>query len=121
MVGRTLSHYTILEKIGSAGMEEVYKAKDSRLDRAVAIKVLPEPLSRDPARRERFEREARIVSSLNHSHICTLHDVGHDDGVDFLVMDGERIVFRSTFPQITDDIRTRSGPSRLKYYLKSRG
>ena len=68
-------------------MGEVYKAKDTRLDRFVAIKVLPTHLSSDPDRRERFDREARAISSLNHPHICTLHDVGHQDGIDFLVME----------------------------------
>ncbi len=68
-------------------MGEVYKAKDTRLDRTVAIKVLPSQSSGNPERRERFEREARAVSSLNHPHICTLHDVGQEDGVDFLVME----------------------------------
>ena len=70
-----------------AAWGEVYKAKDTRLDRTVAIKVLPEHLSRDAALRERFEREARTVSSLNHPHICTLYDVGQHDGVDYLVME----------------------------------
>jgi serine/threonine protein kinase len=68
-------------------MGEVYRAKDTRLDRTVAIKVLPSHLSSDPKRRERFDREARTISSLNHAHICTLYDVGHQDGIDFLVME----------------------------------
>jgi hypothetical protein len=68
-------------------MGKVYKGRDSRLDRIVAIKVLPEELASDPQFRERFEREARSVGSLNHPHICTLHDVGRHDGVDFLVME----------------------------------
>ena len=68
-------------------MGEVYRATDTRLDRTVAIKVLPEHLADDPQRRERFEREAKAVSSLNHPHICTLHDVGEQDGVHFLVME----------------------------------
>jgi Tol biopolymer transport system component/predicted Ser/Thr protein kinase len=68
-------------------MGEVYKAKDTRLDRTVAIKVLPEHLAKEPERRERFEREARAVSSLNHPHICTLHDIGEQDGTDYLVME----------------------------------
>ena len=85
--GSQLGPYEILAPIGAGGMGEVYKAKDTRLDRTVAIKVLPEHLSKDPALRERFEREARAVSSLNHPHICTLFDVGEDDGVHFLVME----------------------------------
>ncbi len=68
-------------------MGEVYAAIDTRLDRTVAIKVLPEHLADDPRRRERFEREAKAVSSLNHPHICTLHDVGEQDGVHYLVME----------------------------------
>lgn len=68
-------------------MGEVYKATDTRLDRTVAIKVLPEELSGNAERRERFEREARVISKLNHPHICTLHDVGRQDGVDYLVME----------------------------------
>ena len=85
--GTRLGPYEITASIGAGGMGEVYKAKDTRLDRTVAIKVLPEHLSKDPALRERFEREARAVSSLNHPHICTLHDVGEYDGVHFLVME----------------------------------
>jgi len=68
-------------------MGEVYKAKDTRLDRTVAIKVLPSHVSDDPALRERFDREARTIASLNHPHICTLHDVGHRDGTDYLVLE----------------------------------
>ena len=68
-------------------MGEVYSATDTRLDRTVAIKVLPEHLADDPTRRERFEREAKAVSSLNHPHICTLHDVGEQDGTHYLVME----------------------------------
>src|SRR6202049_3570072 len=68
-------------------MGEVYKARDTRLDRIVAIKVLPAHLADKPELRERFEREARTIASLNHSHICTLHDIGHQDGTDYLVME----------------------------------
>ena len=68
-------------------MGEVYKANDTRLDRTVAIKVLPEHLSENEELRQRLEQEARAISSLNHPHICTLHDVGHEDGIDFLVME----------------------------------
>src|SRR5262249_46092209 len=77
--GTRLGPYEILSPIGSGGMGEVYRARDTRLDRTVAIKVLQDHLSGDPARRERFEREARVVSGLNHPHICTLHDVGSQD------------------------------------------
>ena len=86
-VGTTLGPYEIVSSLGAGGMGEVYKANDSRLDRTVAIKVLPSHLSDNAELQERFEREARAISSLNHPHICTLHDVGHQDGVDFLVME----------------------------------
>ena len=68
-------------------MGEVYRAKDTRLDRVVALKVLPSDLSSNPERRQRLEREARAISRLSHPHICTLYDIGHQDGVDFLVME----------------------------------
>jgi len=68
-------------------MGEVYRARDTRLDRTVAVKILPQEMSNDPARKQRFEREARTISSLNHPHICVLHDVGHQDGIDYLVME----------------------------------
>ncbi len=85
--GSRLGPYEILAPLGAGGMGEVYRARDTRLERTVAIKVLPSHLAADPALRERFEREARAVSSLNHPHICTLHDVGHQEGVDYLVME----------------------------------
>src|SRR5947199_471912 len=104
MPGTRLGPYELLEPLGAGGMGEVYKARDTRLDRTVAIKVLPQHLSATPDLRARFEREARAVSSLNHPHICTLYDVGHQDGVDFLVMEhieGETLAARleeGTFP-----------------------
>ena len=85
--GKRLGPYEILSAIGAGGMGEVYRAKDTRLDRIVAIKVLPPHLADSPELRERFEREARTIASLNHPHICTLHDIGHQDGTDFLVME----------------------------------
>jgi len=97
--GTRLGPYEILSALGAGGMGEVYRAKDTRLDRAVAIKVLPAQLSSDPDRRARFEREARAVSSLNHPHICTLHDIGRQDGIDYLVMEyveGETLAARLT-------------------------
>src|SRR6266508_2917653 len=95
--GTRLGPYEIQSAIDANGMGEVYKAKDTRLDRTVAIKVLPSHVSDDPSLRERFEREARTIAALNHPHICTLHDVGHQDGVDYLVMeylDGETLAQR---------------------------
>ena len=92
-----LGPYEIVSSIGAGGMGEVYRARDTRLDRTVAIKVLPEHLSRNPQSRERFEREAKAISSLSHPHICPLYDVGHQDGIDFLVMEyleGETLAHR---------------------------
>ena len=86
-VGTKLGPYEILAPLGAGGMGEVYKAKDTRLDRTVAIKVLPSHVASNPAVRQRFEREARAVSSLNHPHICTLYDIGSENGIDFMVME----------------------------------
>ncbi len=83
MIGNTLSHYKIISKLGQGGMGEVYLAEDSRLDRKVALKILPQHLSDRAELRERFEREARAVSSLNHPHICTLYDIGEQDGIHY--------------------------------------
>ena len=85
--GSRLGPYEIVAPIGAGGMGEVYKAKDTRLDRTVAIKVLPEHLAESPERKARFEREAKAISQLNHPHICTLYDVGEQDGIDFIVME----------------------------------
>jgi eukaryotic-like serine/threonine-protein kinase len=85
--GRRLGPYEILSAIGAGGMGEVYKARDTRLDRIVAIKVLPTHLADRSELRDRFEREAKTIASLNHPHICVLHDIGQQDGVDFLVME----------------------------------
>ncbi len=92
--GTRLGPYEILAPLGAGGMGEVYRAKDTRLGRTVAIKIIRSDLAADADLRQRFEREARAVSSLNHPHICTLHDIGHDEGLDFLVMehlDGETL------------------------------
>jgi eukaryotic-like serine/threonine-protein kinase len=85
--GTRLGPYEIVSALGAGGMGEVYKAKDTRLDRSVAIKVLPREVSADPDRRARFEREAKTIAGLNHPHICTLHDVGEHDGTTYLVME----------------------------------
>ena len=95
--GTSLGPYEIEAPLGAGGMGEVYKATDTRLDRTVAIKVLPAHVADDPDLRQRFEREAKTISSLNHPHICTLHDIGTQDGIDFLVMeylDGETLAQR---------------------------
>ena len=95
--GQRLGPYEIISLLGAGGMGEVYRARDTRLGRDVAVKVLPPDPSADPQRRNRLKHEARILSSLNHPHICVLYDVGHHDGVDFLVMeclDGETLAHR---------------------------
>jgi Tol biopolymer transport system component len=97
--GTKLGPYEIQSPIGAGGMGEVYRARDTRLERDVAVKVLPASLSSDPTLRQRLEREAKAVSKLSHPHICTLHDIGHQDGVDFLVMElveGETLEQRLT-------------------------
>src|SRR3979411_1541539 len=85
--GTKLGPYEIQSPLGAGGMGEVYKARDTRLDRTVAVKILPSRLSENPEAKQRFDREARTISSLNHPNICTLHDVGEQDGVDYLVME----------------------------------
>jgi eukaryotic-like serine/threonine-protein kinase len=95
--GEKLGPYEVLSRIGAGGMGEVYKARDTRLDRTVAIKVLPEHIAKRQHLRARFEREARAVASLNHPHICTLHDIGTQDGVGYMVMEymeGETLAAR---------------------------
>jgi eukaryotic-like serine/threonine-protein kinase len=85
--GIRLGPYEILAPLGAGGMGEVYRARDTRLDRTVAVKILPAQFSADPIRKQRFDQEAKAISSLNHPHICALYDVGHQDGTDFLVME----------------------------------
>ncbi len=95
--GTRLGPYEIVAPVGAGGMGEVYRARDTRLDRTVAVKVLPARLAANPEFRQRFEREARVISSLNHPHICVLHDIGRQDGIDFLVMEyleGETLAAR---------------------------
>jgi Tol biopolymer transport system component len=95
--GLQLGPYEVLDAIGAGGMGEVYRARDTRLERTVAIKVLPAHMSDSPEVRQRFDREAKAISSLNHPNICALYDVGHQDGIDFLVMEyleGETLAMR---------------------------
>jgi serine/threonine protein kinase len=104
--GTRLGPYEIVSPLGAGGMGEVYRAKDTRLDRTVAVKILPSHLSADPAFRQRFEREARVISSLSHANICALHDVGHQDGISFLVMEfleGETLADRLTKGPLTTE------------------
>ena len=105
-----LGPYEIIAPLGVGGMGEVYRARDTRLERTVAIKILAAQLSSDPLRKQRFEREAKTISSLNHPHICVLYDVGCHDGVDFLVMEcleGETLAKR-----------LEKGPLLLDQFLK---
>jgi len=87
VAGNKLGPYEIVAPLGAGGMGEVYRARDTRLERTVAIKILPAQVSNDLVRKQRFEREAKTISSLNHPNICTLHDIGSQDGVDYLVME----------------------------------
>jgi len=108
--GSKLGPYEIQSPLGAGGMGEVYRARDTRLDRTVAIKILPDHLSDNTEAKQRFEREARAISSLNHPNICTLYDVGHQEGVDYLVMEfleGETLAER-----------IRKGPTPIEQILK---
>lgn len=108
--GTQFGPYEILDPLGAGAMGEVYRARDTRLDRTVAVKVLPKEMSADPVRKQRFKREAKAISSLNHPHICVLHDVGQQNGMDYLVMEcleGETLA-----------IRLEKGPLPLEQVLK---
>src|SRR5580700_8932481 len=119
--GTKLGPYQIESLLGAGGMGEVYRARDTRLDRTVAIKILTQGLPDTPEVRQRFEREARAVSSLNHPHICALYDVGNQDGIEYLVMEyleGETLAARIGKGPVPIADRLRMRPRSRTLWIK---